>query len=98
MDYTKIGQYLSELRKYYKITQDELANHLSVSRQAVSRWETGASIPGIEILLKLSDLYGITINEILEADLSNIKYQKDIVFPGKSDKKKNIFVIGCGRW
>ena len=68
MDYTKIGQYLSELRKYYKITQDELANHLSVSRQSVSRWETGASIPGIEILLKLSDLYGITINEILEAD------------------------------
>jgi len=98
MDYTKIGQYLSELRKYYKITQDELANHLSVSRQAVSRWETGASIPGIEILLKLSDLYGITINEILEADLSNIKYQKDIVFPGKSDRKKNVFVIGCGRW
>ena len=98
MNYLKIGQYLSELRKFYKITQDELANHLSVSRQAVSRWETGSSIPSVEILLKLSELYGITINEILEADINNIKYQKDIVFPGKSDKKKNVFVIGCGRW
>ena len=98
MDYLKIGQYLTELRKFYKITQDELANHLSVSRQAVSRWETGTSVPSIEILLKLSELYGITINEILEADITNIKYQKDIVFPGKIDKKKNIFVIGCGRW
>ena len=98
MDYLKIGQYLTELRKYYKITQDDLANHLSVSRQAVSRWETGTSIPGIEILLKLSELYGVTINEILEADVSNIKYQKDIIFPGKGEKEKNIFVIGCGRW
>lgn len=98
MDSIKIGQYLSELRKYYKITQDDLANHLSVSRQAVSRWETGASIPGIEVLYKLSELYGVTINDILQADVSNIKYQKEVVFPGKEQRDKNIFVIGCGRW
>ncbi len=98
MDSIKIGQYLSELRKYYKITQDDLANNLLVSRQAVSRWETGASIPAIEVLLKLSELYGITINDILEADISKIKYQKEIVFPGKEEKNKSIFVIGCGRW
>lgn len=98
MDSIKIGQYLAELRKYYKITQDDLANHLSVSRQAVSRWETGASIPAIEVLLKLSDLYGITINDILEADVSRIKYQKEIVFPGQGEKHKKVFVIGCGRW
>lgn len=98
MDSIKIGQYLSELRKYYKITQDDLANHLSVSRQAVSRWETGASIPAIEVLLKLSELYGITINDILQADISKIKYQKEIVFPGREGKTKKIFVIGCGRW
>lgn len=98
MDTIKIGQYLSELRKYYKITQDDLANHLAVSRQAVSRWETGASIPGIEVLYKLSELYGVTINDILHADISNIKYQKQIVFPGKEQRDKNVFVIGCGRW
>ena len=87
----EIGERVRQLRKSRGITQDELANHLSVSRQAVSRWETGSSVPSIEILLKLSELYGITINEILEADITNIKYQKDIVFPGKSDKKKNVF-------
>ncbi len=98
MDSMKIGQYLSELRKYYKITQDGLASHLAVSRQAVSRWETGASVPAIEILLKLSQLYGVTINDILEADLSKIKYQKEIIFPDKEEKNKRVFVIGCGRW
>lgn len=98
MNSIKIGQYLSELRKYYKITQDDLASHLAVSRQAVSRWETGASIPAIEVLLKLSELYGITINDILEADISKIKYQKEIVFPVKGERNKKIFVIGCGRW
>ena len=98
MDSMKIGQYLSELRKYYKITQDDLANRLAVSRQAVSRWETGASVPTIEVLLKLSQLYGITINDILEADLSKIKYQKEVVFLEKEENNKKIFVIGCGRW
>ena len=98
MDSIKIGQYLAELRKYYKITQDDLANHLVVSRQAVSRWETGGCIPAVEVLLKLSELYGITINDILEADISKIKYQKEIVFPGKGERNRKIFVIGCGRW
>ncbi len=44
MDASAIGKYLSELRKYYKITQDELANRISVTRQAVSKWETGITI------------------------------------------------------
>lgn len=41
MNAVDIGRYLSELRKYYKITQDELAGRLGVTRQAVSKWETG---------------------------------------------------------
>lgn len=98
MDSVKIGQYLSELRRYYKITQDDLANHLLVSRQAVSRWETGASIPGLEVLMKLSELYGVSINDIIQADISKIKYQKEIVFPGLESQKKKVFTIGCGRW
>lgn len=44
LDYVKIGQFLTELRKYYKITQDDLAGRLNVSRQAVSKWETGDSL------------------------------------------------------
>lgn len=98
MNAMDIGKYLAELRKYYKITQDELAARIGVTRQAVSKWETGSTIPDIEILMSLSEIYGISINDILKADLTRIKFQKEIVFPGEEKKRKNIFVIGCGRW
>jgi len=93
-----IGKYLSELRKYYKITQDELAGRLGVSRQAVSKWETGTAIPDIELLMRLSEIYGVSINDILKADLTKIKFQKEIVFPEDDKIAKKVFVIGCGRW
>lgn len=98
MNAVDIGRYLSELRKYYKITQDELAGRLGVTRQAVSKWETGITIPDIEILLRLSEIYGISINDILKADLTKIKFQKEMVFPGEEKNAKKVFVIGCGRW
>lgn len=98
MNAVDIGRYLSELRKYYKITQDELAGRLGVTRQAVSKWETGITIPDIEILMRLSEVYGISINDILKADLTKIKFQKEIVFPEEDKNAKKVFVIGCGRW
>ena len=98
MNSLKVGEYLATLRKYYKITQDELADRLNVTRQAISKWETGTAIPDIELLMKLSELYGISINDILNADIASIKYQKEIVFPGKITLPKKITVIGCGRW
>lgn len=61
-----ISRYLQFLRKSRCYTQDDLAKRLNVSRQAVSKWETGTTVPDIETLLKLSKLYDITINDILE--------------------------------
>lgn len=98
MDSIKIGRYLCELRKYYNLTQDDLAQRLLVTRQAVSKWETGVSLPDIEFLVGLSELYGITINDILRADMTKIRYQKTICLPEKEKALKQIFVIGCGRW
>ncbi len=98
MNAEAIGKYLSKLRKFYKVTQDELAERVGVTRQAVSKWETGVAIPDIEILMRLSEIYGISINEILKADLTKIKFQKEIVFPDEDKQSKKIFVIGCGRW
>ena len=98
MNAVDIGKYLAELRKYYCVTQEELAVRVGVTRQAVSKWETGTTIPDIEILMNLSEIYGISINDIIKADLANIKFQKEIVFPEKNKNVKNVFVIGCGRW
>ncbi len=66
MNMNIISKYLQFLRKSNNYTQDDLAQKLGISRQAVSKWETGTTIPDLEVLLKLSKLYGITINDILE--------------------------------
>lgn len=61
-----VAKYLQFLRKQKGYTQENLATKLSISRQAVSKWETGNTLPDLDSLLKLSQLYEITINEILE--------------------------------
>ncbi len=66
MNMNIISKYLQLLRKSYNYTQDDLAEKLGISRQAVSKWETGMTIPDLEVLLKISKLYDITINDILE--------------------------------
>lgn len=66
MNINIISRYLQFLRKSHNYTQDDLAKRLEISRQAVSKWETGATLPDLEVLLKISKIYGITINDILE--------------------------------
>ena len=66
MNTNLISRYLQRLRREQGFTQEELAQTIHISRQAVSKWETGAAIPDLDTLLKLSRLYGLTINEILE--------------------------------
>lgn len=61
-----IAKYLQFLRKSHNYTQDDLAKRLDISRQAVSKWETGTTLPDLEVLLKISKLYNVSINEILE--------------------------------
>ena len=69
MNTNMTAKYLQFLRKSHGYTQDDLAQKLNISRQAVSKWETGTTIPDLEILLKLSKLYHITINDILEPEI-----------------------------
>ena len=56
------------------------------------------SMPDIEMLMALSELYGVTINEIIQADTSEIKYKKEIHLLESGKKNKRVAVIGCGRW
>ena len=64
----KIGSFLSQLRKEQGLTQEQLGEKLGVTNKTVSRWETGTYLPPVEMLQLLSEIYGITINEILSGE------------------------------
>jgi len=57
------------LRKSRELTQEEIANIFHVSPQAVSRWETGATYPDIELLPPLADFFEITVDDLLGIDI-----------------------------
>ena len=53
------------LRTEKRFSQGDLADALEVSRQSVSKWETGASVPELDKLVKLSELFGVTLDELV---------------------------------
>jgi len=68
-----VGKRIIALRKEHGYSQSDFADKLNITPQAVSKWETGLALPDIEILLIISMLFKITINEILEG--KNILYK-----------------------
>lgn len=64
-----LAQNLVKLRKASNMTQSELAEKLSYSDKAVSKWERGESLPDIEILYEISKLYNVTIDELLSEEV-----------------------------
>ena len=67
MDSRTVGNYLKEKRRERNLTQSELGDMLYVSDKAVSRWETGNTLPDPAILPQLADILGVTTDEILSA-------------------------------
>ncbi len=59
------GQYLSSLRKQKHMTQAELAEKLGVTNKAVSKWETGEAMPDTALLVPISKIFGVTVDELL---------------------------------
>ena len=64
----RIGSNIASFRKAAGLTQADIAARLSVSRQAVSRWESGQSKPSTEKLLALGELYGVSIDRLLNTE------------------------------
>lgn len=60
------GRQILRLRRDRGLTQHQLSALLNVTPQAISKWETGGSLPDIEILLRISHLSGISVNRLLE--------------------------------
>ena len=61
----ELGNRLAELRKQHGLSQEELADQLGVSRQAVSKWERGEASPDTDNLIELARIYGISLDELL---------------------------------
>lgn len=63
-----LGEKIALLRGQNKMSQGDLAEKLEVSRQSVSKWETGASIPELDKLIMMSKLFNITLDELVQTD------------------------------
>lgn len=79
IDKENFGSFLAQLRKEKGYTQKELAGQLLVSDKAVSKWETGKSMPDITLLVPLSELLGVTVTELLEGRRIEETAQMDAV-------------------
>lgn len=63
-----LGKKISDYRKEKGLTQEELAEKVNVSSQAVSKWENDLSIPDLPILISLADLFGVTLDELVRQE------------------------------
>lgn len=88
MDYKKTGSLIKALRKENGLTQEKLAQILDISDRAVSKWERGLGLPDISIMPKLSQLFGVNIEKLLEGqilqnlqDSGNLKNIKFYICP-----------------
>lgn len=73
---TKMIEFSNQLKKYRtnsNITQDELANKLFVTRQAISKWESGESTPDMNNLVKLTDIFNISLDTLVLGKKENSK-------------------------
>ena len=78
MDQIKIGKFIAERRKSRKLTQAQLAEKLAITDRAISKWETGKSMPDSSIMLELCDILQITVTDLLYGEVVSMKnYNKE---------------------
>ena len=90
----KIGRFIAERRKKANLTQMQLAEKLGITDKAISKWERGIAMPDTSIMLKLCDILGISVNELLcgeKIDMENNNQKNEQLFldMAKELEKKN---------
>ena len=86
----KFGDNLKQIRKSKNISQEELAEKLGVSRQSVSKWETGENYPSMYNIMCLCDIFKCKINNLVHESMSDINSQRRKTKKGKGVIKDNI--------
>ena len=69
MDQIKIGKFIAEQRKKVNLTQSRLSEKLNITDRAVSKWETGKSLPDSSIMLELCNILEITVTDLLNGEI-----------------------------
>lgn len=98
MDYEKIGKFIAKLRRENNYTQEQLAEMLFVDRTTVSKLEQGLNNISTDMLLRLSNIFNITINEMIigeKRSKNNIEKINDVttsVIRKKSKLKRNLIL------
>lgn len=100
MNQAEIGKFIAKCRKEKKLTQAQLAEKLNITDRAVSKWETGKSMPDSSIMLELCEILGITVNELLSGEKIDMEsYEKKadenlIAFKRKDENNmtKNVLI------
>ena len=77
MDQEKIGKFIASCRKENGLTQATLAEKLGITDRAVSKWETGKSLPDASIMLELCEYLNINVNELLHGEHITMEQYKD---------------------
>ena len=94
MNQIKIGKFIAECRKKKDMTQSQLAGKLNITDKAVSKWETGKSLPDVSLFSDLCRILGISLNELFVGeyiDDANIKQKSDELLLAVLMSKRNHF-------
>ncbi len=86
IDSIKVGNKIHQLRKENGLTQDDLAEKLFLTRQVISKWELGYSLPSIELVIQLSKMFNISIEDLLCLNDGEIKIDENDIFAGHNRK------------
>ena len=88
----KLHEKIYHLRTEKKLSQGDLAEILDISRQSVSKWETGASVPDLDKLVKMSDLFGVTMDFLVreEMEQKDVKAPNPIEHTHEADEKRDV--------
>lgn len=84
-----LGEKIRDYRKKAGLSQEQLAEELNVSRQAITKWETNKGVPDISNLIAISDEFGVTLDELIKEDA----VVKKKIISDSSSKKWHILVI-----
>ena len=74
---SKLGENLKRIRKEHNLSQEEFAEDLNVSRQAVSKWESNISYPDMDKILLICEKYNLNIDELFNQNYKEVKENKD---------------------